>query len=111
MEGGYVLHMLDGRVRIKVPEIKRSPAKASQIEKALAKLTGVTHVHANAVTGNVLVLYHSKEITPRQIAETLRNLGCLAFNVTPPQRSRKLAEFLVQSVAEHLLQRAFLALL
>ncbi len=111
MESGYFLHVLDGRVRIKVPGIKRSPMKASQVERALAKVKGITHVRANAVTGSVLVLYHSKTITPHRIAEALRDLGCPVFNETPPHRSRRLSDFVIQSVAEQLLQRALLAIL
>lgn len=41
MHGTGYYHMLDGRIRIKVPEVKGSPAMAGELESQLAKLNGV----------------------------------------------------------------------
>jgi hypothetical protein len=112
------LHMLDGRLRVKVPEVKRSRAKACEVEQALGRLRGVTHVRANPLTGNVLVLYSPQFITPSRILDVLKSIGCFAVPSRSPRSVHPLhavyhhvSRSVFQSVAEIALERAFLALL
>src|SRR5271165_4067732 len=69
-------HAIDGRLRIKVPEVKNSLAKAAQVEIRLRSLSAVTRVHANPTTGNVLVLYDSQRVRQDQVLDALLSLGC-----------------------------------
>jgi len=71
------LHMLDGRLRIKVAEVKGSPAMATLVETELKELQGITRVSANPLTGNVLVLYDPELVGVREIIEALRAGGYL----------------------------------
>src|SRR3989442_5858244 len=71
------LHMLDGRLRIKVAEVKGSPAMATLVETELKELQGITRVSANPLTGNVLVLYDPDVVGVREIMEALRAGGYL----------------------------------
>ena len=66
--------ILDGRIRIKVPEIKGSPAMAGEMESQVAKLEGVAHVKANLLTGSVLVLFDAQVISHYQIFAVINDL-------------------------------------
>jgi copper chaperone CopZ len=65
------LHVLDGRLRIKVPELKRSNSLAAVITDNLLRLEGVTEVNANPLTGNVLVLFDTYEVTALEILDVI----------------------------------------
>ena len=77
MNGTEDCHILDGRIRIKVPEVKGSPAMASELESQLAKLNGVSHVKANPLTGYVLVLFDSQVISHYHVFAVINDLNCL----------------------------------
>jgi len=71
------VHALDGRLRIKIPEVKNAPLKAREVEHHLKLLPGVEQVSANPVTGNVLILYNPNLISQAEIVLALRELGYL----------------------------------
>ena len=68
---------LNGRIRIKVPEIKGSPEMADELESRLAKLNGVTHVQVNPMTGYVLVLFDYQVISHYHVFAVINDLKCL----------------------------------
>jgi copper chaperone CopZ len=105
------LHVVKGRVRVKVPEVKRCRVKAREVEQTLRKMHGVTHVKANPVTGNVLVLFQPQLVDSTCILSALRSLDCFNRPSTSSVVYEKVSRFLVQSVAEVALERAILALL
>jgi copper chaperone CopZ len=106
------LHILDGRLRIKVPEVKRSPEKALQVEETLKNLNGVTHVKANPTTGNVLVLFESELVTHECVVSRLKSINCLVVErVASHQSGAGIGDILVRSIAELLVERAIVALL
>jgi len=71
------LHNLDGRIRIKVPEVRISPAMADELESRLAKLKGVTHVLANPLTGYILVLFDYQVISHYHVFAVINDVKCL----------------------------------
>jgi len=77
MHGTGYYHMLDGRIRIEVPEIKGSPAMADELESQLAKLNGVTHVQANPLDGYVLVLFDYQVISHYHVFAVINDIKCL----------------------------------
>ena len=77
MHGTGYYHKLDGRIRIKVPEVKGSPAMACEMESQLAKLEGVANVKANLLTGYVLVLFDAQVISHYQVFAVINDLTCL----------------------------------
>ena len=119
MDISSYVHVLNGRLRIKVSEIKRSAEKASQVEEIIRVLDGVISVTANPITGNVLVFYHSHLLTHLAIIEALQDADFLrtpALQVVPlSTTSRSFMETIghavATSAAEALMQRALLALL
>ena len=114
----HVLHVLNGRLRIKVPEVKRAPLKAAEVVHTLQKVCGVTFVHANPTTGSVLVLFEPHAVGPEQIVQRLQGIDCLTSMdntraTEDPWKGvgQKLAETLVQSLFERAVQHAITALI
>jgi hypothetical protein len=69
------LHVLDGRLRIKLPHVKGAPQRALAVERLLLWLDGVTDVTANPIPGNVLVLFTSAVIDQHDILAALQKTG------------------------------------
>lgn len=81
------VHAIDGRLRIKVPEVKRSPARAREIERRFLAVEGVTEISANPATGNVLFLYDPDRIGPYALMGALLTFGYMrdpALLASPP---------------------------
>jgi copper chaperone CopZ len=53
----FVIHAIDGRVRVRVPAVRGSSAMADAVTAQLRTLDGVDRVHANQTTGSVVVHY------------------------------------------------------
>lgn len=74
MDDRYV-HVMDGRVRVKVPSIRRRDDLAEILENDLACLAGVTSVQANPMTGNVLVRFDSTKVDAAEVLSALGHLS------------------------------------
>lgn len=106
------LHMLDGRLGIKIPQVKNSPRRAVAAEQFLLGLAGVTDATANPTTGNVLVLFTSAVIRQDDIITALRETGYLREDAHASEPDRKsLTSIVVQSAVELALERLVLALI
>jgi copper chaperone CopZ len=115
-------HALNGRLRIKVAELKGLPTKALEVEGQLRKIEGINHVRANPTTGNVLVLYDPAKIAQYEVLGALQHLGYLQENgaIQTPARGRPrgyeglgeaMAETLVRTTMELAVQRLVSALI
>lgn len=105
------LHVLEGRIRIKIPEIKQSRAHARRVEMLLKNLDGVDHVEANPVTGNVLILFDSQVLSTYGIFDYLKWHRYLREEYSQARSGHPLIRFLFQSATEAALERMILALL
>jgi len=106
------LHVLDGRLRIKIPHMKGSPQRARAVEQFLLGLEGITDVTANPTTGNVLVLFTSAAIDQHTIIAALQNTAYLREGDKASEQGRKsLTSMLVQSAVELAIERLVLALI
>ena len=94
------LHVLDGRLRIKLLQVKGAPQRALTVEQLLLGLDGVTDVTANPITGNVLVLFTSAVISQHDILAALQNTGYLSDDHVAVQGRESLISMVVQSVIE-----------
>jgi copper chaperone CopZ len=81
------IHVLDGRLRIKVTAVKGHPFNASRVEDNLREIEGITHVQANPTTGNVLILFAPDVISYEQIIESLIDFGFLRSEPAPRGRT------------------------
>ena len=105
------LHVLDGRVRIKLPQVKGAPKRALAVEQLLLGLNGVTDVTANPITGNVLVLFTSAVISQHDILAVLQKTGYFSDDHVAAQGRESLISMVVQSAIELAIKRLFLALI
>ncbi len=106
------LHVLDGRVRIKIPAIKGAPQRALAIEQRLLALDGINTVTANPTTGNVLILFESTMLSHNDIIATIQKLGYLTGPSPVPRPERNhLINFVVQSAVELALERLVLTII
>jgi hypothetical protein len=116
------IHALNGRLRIKVPEVKGAPPRVLDIEGRLRRIDGIDQVAANPTTGNVLILYNAGRITQQRILNALYSWGYLreqsnaqmstsGVGATRPSLRETLAETLVRSTLELALQGLVRALI
>lgn len=54
------IHDIPGRLRIRVPALKRNHQMAARTEGAFKRVSGVASVQANPLTGSVLVHYNTR---------------------------------------------------
>lgn len=111
------LHVMDGRLRIKIPETKRCVSKALHVEQVIRSLPGIIRVTANPTTGNVLVLFDSAQLTHDEILSVLKEADYLrepsttsSFQFTAGM-VETVSHVVARSVTEALMERAILALL
>src|SRR5437879_5608235 len=64
-----ILHDTPGRLRLAVPAVLGSPARAAICAEAVRSLPAVRHAHANPLTGSLLVLYTPSIRTRESILE------------------------------------------
>ncbi len=70
-------HAIDGRMRLGIPGVKGSWAKAQELKNRIIHYRGINDVSPNPTTGNVLIVYDPKKVSQREILESLYNLGYL----------------------------------
>ena len=109
-------HVLEGRLRIFTPAVKRAPRKALFVEMLLRSIDGVVHVKANPTTGNVLVLFSPDVLTHQDIIARLRQADCLTEEVATTRQSGQnelttvIRNALVQSLSDLVVRRAVCAI-
>jgi len=97
---------------VKVPEVKHSAKKGSEVQDALLALDGVYDVKANPTTGNVLVLFESERVDHHRILFELRAISCLDSPVTSSSSgSHRIVQTVMHSALQIALERMLLALL
>lgn len=52
-----VIHILPGRIRLKVPALKADPVRARAVQERIAPKAGIRKVEVNPATGSVLVFF------------------------------------------------------
>jgi len=112
------IHILEGRIRVKVPEVKGDPVNSALVVRIMHQLQGVTQVHANPMTGNVLVLFDATRIRPEHLIQALQAHGYLTRpevtslqSAASPSAGRPLVEALVNMAFEKAVWRLIVALM
>jgi hypothetical protein len=62
MQDFQIAHFSPGRLRVRLPEVRRDPQFAQQIEQLLGSIAGIRHIETSPVTGSVLVEYDPDEL-------------------------------------------------
>lgn len=94
------VHSLHGRLRIKVPEVRRSAVHAERVEELFRGLDGIHEVRANPITGNVLFLHDPERIAAREIMGALVARGYMGMGAAGPSRTDPPALELATAIAE-----------
>jgi len=68
----YYVHKVPGRLRVKMPTIKKDLERGEQVEALLNSLHGVESVALNGVTGSVVVHYDPDLLGARDILDRLK---------------------------------------
>jgi hypothetical protein len=82
-EGGIAMistnyfHAIDGRMRLGIPGVKGSWAKAQELKDRIINYQGINDVRPNPTTGNVLIIYDPQRISQYDILKSLYELGYL----------------------------------
>jgi copper chaperone CopZ len=106
------LHALDGRLRIKINEVKGSADAAAEITRFLGNSPGIDQVNANPVTGNVLILYNTRQLSQKEILNLLQDAGYLQRIVRmPANQGEGLVSVVAKAVMETALQSMVMALI
>jgi copper chaperone CopZ len=108
------VHMIEGRLRIKVPEVKGAPERARVIESQIRMIDGVDEVVANPITGSVLIHYDARRTLMADITETLQTWGYLRHAVpathAPAGAGRGWGDMMLRATTEFALQQLLGAL-
>lgn len=78
----YYCHHVPGRIRVKLPDLKREPAEAGRVEKIMGGLKGVTAVKVTPLTGSVVVHYDPDRTAHDRILATLQDHGLFDASLT-----------------------------
>ena len=118
MNSNYV-HTAEGRLRIKITGLKRSPETSATVESNLRSLDGVNHVNANPLTGNLLVLFEPEDTNHEQIINHLKQQGYLKTSQKAPKAvggefngvTKAISEMIIQMAVEAALKRLIFAMI
>jgi hypothetical protein len=106
------LHALDGRMRIKITEVKGSSGAAEEITRYLHSFRGIDNVNANPITGNVLIHYNPEQIAQTGILRLLQDAGYLHRTTpVPARRGEGVVSLVAKAVMETALQSMVMALI
>jgi hypothetical protein len=70
-------HAIDGRMRLAIPGVKGSWAKAQELKDRIINFQGINDVRPNPTTGNVLITYDPQRISQYDILKWLHESGYL----------------------------------
>ncbi len=76
----YLAHELPGRLRLKIPSVKRNSRQAVQLRNLLEDLSGVTSATVNPMTGSVVVTFDCRAVTSTDILNLLTREGYIDLN-------------------------------
>lgn len=80
----YYVHEVPGRLRIKIPTLKRNVHEARKLKALLGMREGVSAVSVNHMTGSMLIHYDTSIISSSEIFRLLNRGGYIeAEKVTP----------------------------
>lgn len=110
------VHHLPGRLRIKLPSLKRNARYAATLQTTLSALPGVRDVRVNTLTGSLLVGYDPTrmDIASLQRIVPVASAGCPVCGDAAGvagSRSGKIAQTLVDTVVEKAVEQSARTLL
>jgi hypothetical protein len=66
------IHSVPGRLRVKVPTIRRQTSKGQKVQALLENLDGIDQTTVNTITGSVVIHYDDEIIDVKEILDILK---------------------------------------
>ena len=106
------VHHIEGRLRIRLPELKSSPHNITEIAQAISTIFGVRSVQIKPLTGSVVIHYdHARTDLPALRAALGQVLQCQTLPLPPaPNAGTAVADKVLSTVLEKLIERSAMAL-
>ena len=104
------LHHTPGRLRIKIPSIKRNPAEAAVAAELVESHEGVMRCNANNVTGSLLIQYDQTATDANTVLQLLKDRGYVEGSTAADQSVRQL-ESIVFRVGEAIVKAMAMAVI
>jgi len=73
----HYCHSIPGRLRVKIPLLKKNVPAAETFEKIVKRNQGVSSVSVNTVTGSAIVLYDYRATSPDELLAAMDGAGYL----------------------------------
>jgi len=118
---GYYLHEIPGRMRIKIPALRRNSDGAEEIQALLEDFPGIISALVNPVTGSILVHHDPQIVESGEILAFLAREGYIDvgeaisgkqhIDSTLPDVGRAASKALVGFALDRLLQGSSLSIL
>jgi hypothetical protein len=108
-----LIHHVPGRLRVRVPAIKKSGHQAALLSAALQETHGISSAEPNVVTGSIVILYDQRSISGDAILSFLRergDIGCEGPRAGVRMRN-ELAEAVLWYCLEIAVERTVLSML
>lgn len=71
----YYVHHVPGRLRIKIPAVKKNVNVGNKLKKSLSTMPGIATVDFNLATGSLLINYNPKAVSHTDILSLLQRKG------------------------------------
>ena len=88
--GVRLAHTSPGRIRLKVDDFKNDPEKAGDIEAKLRTVPGIRSVHANPITGSLLLTYDEPVLESMELPFAVAQVLGISLNDLDPEDLRLL---------------------
>jgi hypothetical protein len=101
----YYLHESPGRLRVKIPDLKRNPESAWDLQILLKNLSGIKSSSINTVTGSVITHYDPQVINAGAIMNVLTGEGYVDMSkvLTNKKRDENVMEAVTKAASKALL--------
>src|SRR5687768_6623714 len=101
-------HHVPGRLRVRIPRLKRDTAAALALRAELLRVDGVTSVAVRMETGSIVIHYDDRRLDPAMLWDTLEDLGyCTEEKARTVAAGSAVADKLAAAAADHLARAAF----
>jgi copper chaperone CopZ len=109
------IHHISGRLRLTLPQIKRQPARAREVQAAIRRINGIMSVEPNLTTGSLLIRYDTAIVAVGAILQSMKEMGLLTARegttVQAPAIASQVADKVVDALVGKLIERSAVAII
>jgi hypothetical protein len=71
----YYMHDIPGRLRVRIPQLRKDPALAKTLQGIAGSIMGVKNIDLNPLTGSMVLYYDKHVVSSNHILNTLTRHG------------------------------------